>query len=139
MKKTSRKDVSIKPVSGRDEHKELMRRINEAQQLVQDLKTELRTRKPETPAKLPPRIPLWVLVRDVLRDNDGEAKLQDIIDTLLKDGHDLGKYPLRNLKTMVVSSKMRGIFEVTRLPNGTEMVKLEGTPTYTPTRYRRQS
>ena len=141
-KKTSSKQAPSKPTQGKNEQADLMRRINEAQQLVQDLKNELRARKSGGggPRKLPPRIPLWVIVRDHLRDAGGEDSIPNIIEALLGAGHDLGKYPLRNIKTMVVSIHMRDTFEVSKLPNGTEMVKLvEGTAAYTPGRYRRQS
>jgi hypothetical protein len=142
MKKTSSEQAPTKPTKSPNKHADLKRRINEAQRLIQELKDELRKRDGKTDdAKKLPRIPLWILIRDYLREQDNEESVDNIVKDLLNAGHDLGKYPLRSVKVTVASSHMRSIFAVTKLESGTEMVKLvEGTAgPYTPISYRRQS
>ena len=54
---------------------------------------------------------LIVYVRNYLRDNGGEASIQDVVDGLLGAGHDLGKFSFRNVKTMIVSSPQAQRYE----------------------------
>jgi hypothetical protein len=138
-KKRGSKQAPTKPAKNNDEQADLRRRYLEAQQLVQALKEEMRKRAGETAAsKKPPRIPLWILIRDYLKEKDNEEPLENIVNYLVGQGHDLGKYPLRSVKVTVVSSHMRNVFNVTKLKNGTEMVRLvEGTTgPYTPVSHR---
>lgn len=134
--KTGSKQAPRKSTKNNNEQVDLQRRINEARQLVDELHKELQRRKSDVP-KEPPRIPLWVYVRDYLRDHGGEASVQDVVDGLLGAGHNLGKFPFRNVKTMVVSRYMAGIFSVEKQPDGTDMVKLVEAPAYSPTRRQR--
>jgi hypothetical protein len=71
-----------------------------------------------------PRYPMWSLVRDYLRSVGGSASPRSIADGLLKAGHKLGKYPLRNVKITVTSPMMHGIFKVTRDATNEETVML---------------
>jgi len=131
--KTGSKQAPKKLTKNNNEHSDLQRQVDEARKLVEELQKQLHRRKSEPP-KEPPRLPLWVYVRDYLRDNGGEASIQDVVDGLLGAGHDLGTFPFRSVKTMVVSRYMEGIFSVQKQPDGTDMVKLVGSPTYSPTR-----
>jgi hypothetical protein len=131
--KTGSKRAPRKSTKNNSEQVDLQRRINEARQLVDELHKELQRRKSEVP-KEPPRIPLWVYVRDYLRDNAGESSIQEVVEGLLGSGHDLGKFPFRNVKTMIVSRYMEGIFLVVKQPDGTDLVKLLDVPAYSPTR-----
>jgi hypothetical protein len=138
MKKGSKKPPT-KPKESNSKHTDLMRRINELQQHIQALKDELRESTGKTAAsKKPPRIPLWILIRDYLKENGTEESLDNIVNYLVGQGHNLGKYPIRSVKVTVVSSHMRKVFTVTKLKNGTEMVKLVEGPTapYTPVSHR---
>ena len=124
MKKTSSQHPFM--VTNRDDPAELEREINELRQKLewlQEAPRKLKTEEPPPPAR---RLPLWMLVRDHLRDNGSEDTLQNIIDAMLSAGHDLGKFPYRNVKNTVVSRYMAGMFSYRKEPNGTEMVKLVG-------------
>lgn len=86
-----------------------------------------------------PRISLWQVVRDYLLTVDGKDSPDNIVEALLEKGHELGKYPLRNLKIMVTSRYTRGIFNVKSDPkSGKEMILLVDRETeYKPSVYRR--
>lgn len=88
-----------------------------------------------TPA-VAPRYPMWSLVRDYLRASGGSATPLEIAEALLKQGHKLGKYPLRNVKITVTSPMMKSLFRVVKDASGFETVTLiDRTVRYTPKKW----
>lgn len=88
-----------------------------------------------TPA-VAPRYPMWSLIRDFLRTTGGSATPLEIAEGLLKQGHKLGKYPLRNVKITVTSPMMKSLFRVTENATGVETVTLiDRTVRYTPKKW----
>jgi hypothetical protein len=107
---------------------ELRSEIQELRQQVTLLREQIGTAVPSVP-----RYPLWSLIRDYLRSKGGSASPRSIADGLLKAGHKLGKYPLRNVKITVTSPMMKGIFRVTKDATNVETVTLIDRPVkYTP-------
>jgi hypothetical protein len=72
--------------------------------------------------------PLWTLIRDHLRSVGGSASPTMITNALLKEGHNLGKYPLRSVKITVKMPAMQGVFEVSKDAKDVETVTLIDRP-----------
>ena len=86
-----------------------------------------------------PKFPMWMIIRDYLREHGGSAEPKHIAEALTRSGHNLGRYPLRNVKITVVSPALQGIFRLTKDASGVETVKaiggvLQFSPKKTPKR-----
>jgi hypothetical protein len=73
-----------------------------------------------------PRMSQWVLIREYLQTVGGNDTPKNIADALVDAGHDLGKYPLRNVKICITSPFLKDIFKVSKDRAGEEMVTLVG-------------
>jgi hypothetical protein len=103
---------------------EFLKRIEALEREISGLKKILEEGADNQVSKMSSHIPLWILIRDYLRAEGGSASPRDIADALVEEGHDLGKYPLRNVKITLTTPAMRPIFKVTKSANGHELVFL---------------
>jgi hypothetical protein len=71
-----------------------------------------------------PKFPMWSIIRNYLRANGMKASARDIAEGLIKEGHDLGKYPLRNVKITVSSPLLRDLFKISTDATGVETIHL---------------
>lgn len=75
----------------------------------------------------PPRMSQWVVIREYLQTVGGRDTPQNIAEALTDAGHDIGKYPLRNVKICVTSPFVKDVFRVVKEKDGTEYVVLTKT------------
>jgi len=86
----------------------------------------LMSQQPPPPLPSNPRMSQWVLVREYFQTVGGNDTPKKIAQALVHAGHDLVKYPLRNVKICVTSPFLRNIFNVYKDNAGEETVSLIG-------------
>jgi hypothetical protein len=73
---------------------------------------------------MPPKQPLWVLIREHLQACGGSDTSENILAALIEAGHELGRYPRRTVKQSLVSPHLSMVFAITPRKNGDAMVRL---------------
>lgn len=99
---------------------ELQAEIDELRGMLRQINQRL----PDDVAAHRPHIPMWALIREYLLDNGGKASPKQIAESLDAAGHNLGRYPLRNVKITVMSPVLKSVFRVTANATGEETVHL---------------
>lgn len=85
---------------------ELSRRLSEISREQRTLIKQLRK------ATLAPHQPLWTVIQGLLIASNGTLSIERIVEHLIDENHDLGKYPLRTVTQSICSPYTSGIFQI---------------------------